>query len=78
MKHIRKFNEGMFNDALYAIDDSFNKVKNELELLDKRLAGSAGSEKELDKFSSEVSQMKSNFDKLLADYQRYFDSKTIE
>lgn len=27
MKHIKKFNENVNNDAMYAIADSFNKLK---------------------------------------------------
>jgi archaellum component FlaC len=61
MKHIKKFNENINNDAMYAISDSFNKVKQELDLLNKRL----GKIEELDEFGSEISQMKINFDELL-------------
>jgi hypothetical protein len=65
MKHIKKFNENINNDAMYAISDSFNKVKQELDLLNKRLDLSAGKSEELDEFGSEISQMKINFDELL-------------
>jgi len=65
MKHIKKFNENINNDAMYAISDSFNKVKQELDLLNKRLDLSAGKSEKLDEFGSEISQIKINFDELL-------------
>jgi archaellum component FlaC len=74
MKHIKKFNENINNDAMYAIADSFNKVKQELDLLNKRLDFSAGKSEELDEFGSEISQMKINFDELLSKFND-FDSE---
>ena len=71
MKHIKKFNENINNDAVYAISDSFNKVKEELNLLNKRLGWSAGKSKELDEFGSEISQMKINFDELLSKFNDF-------
>ena len=71
MKHIKKFNENVNNDAMYAIADSFNKVKEELDLLNKRLGWSAGESEELDEFGSEVSQMKINFDELLSKFNDF-------
>ena len=71
MKHIKKFNENVNNDALYAIADSFNKVKEELDLLNKRLGWSAGKSEELDEFGSEISQMKINFDELLSKFNDF-------
>ena len=71
MKHIKKFNENMNNDAMYDIADSFNKVKEELDLLNKRLGWSAGKSEELDEFGSEVSQMKINFDELLSKFNDF-------
>lgn len=74
MKHIKKFNENINNDAVYAIADSFNKVKEELDLLNKRLGWSAGESEELDEFGSEIQQMKINFDELLSKFND-FDNK---
>jgi archaellum component FlaC len=71
MKHIKKFNENVNNDAMYAIANSFNKVKEELNLLNKRLGWSAGESEELDEFGSEVSQMKINFDELLSKFNDF-------
>ena len=71
MKHIKKFNENVNRDALYAIADSFNKVKGELDLLNKRLGWSAGKSEELDEFGSEISQMKINFDELLSKFNDF-------
>jgi hypothetical protein len=79
MKHIKKFNENYesmeelrkyssFGDSTRAIADSFNKVKQELDLLNKRLGWTAGKSEELDEFGSEVSQMKINFDELLSKF----------
>ncbi len=71
---IKKFNENVNRDAMYAIADSFNKVKEELNLLNKRLGLSVGKSEELDEFGSEVSQMKINFDELLSKFND-FDNK---
>ena len=71
MKHIKKFNENVNNDAMYAIADSFNKVNEELNLLNKRLGWSAGKSEELDEFGSEISQMKINFDELLSKFNDF-------
>ena len=71
MKHIKKFNENVNTDAMYAIADSFNKVKEELNLLNKRLGWSAGKSEELNEFGSEVSQMKINFDELLSKFNDF-------
>jgi hypothetical protein len=71
MRRIKKFNENVNNDAMYAIADSFNKVKEELNLLNNRLGWSAGKSEELDKFGSEVSQMKINFDELLSKFNDF-------
>jgi predicted nucleic acid-binding Zn-ribbon protein len=71
---IKKFNENVNRDAMYAIADSFNKVKEELNLLNKRLGLSVGKSEELDEFDSEVSQMKINFDELLSKFND-FDNK---
>jgi len=70
---IEELEEGVNNDALYAISDSFNKVSQELNLLNKRLGWSAES-KELGKFVSEISQMKVKFDELLVKFND-FDNK---
>lgn len=73
-KHIEKFgkfNENLNNDAVYAIADSFNKVKKELDLLNKRLGWSAGKNEILDNFGSEIQQMKFNFDELLSDFNDF-------
>ena len=69
MKHLKKFNEKN-NDAVYAIADSFNKVKEELDLLNKRLSWYTGM-KELDEFGSEIQQMKINFDELLSKFNDF-------
>jgi len=71
---IKKFNQNVNRDAMYAIADSFNKVKEELNLLNKRLGLSVGKSEELDEFDSEVSQMKINFDELLSKFND-FDNK---
>lgn len=71
MKHIKKFNENINNDAMYAIADSFNKVNEELNLLNKRLGWSAGKSEELDEFGSEIQQMKINFDELLSKFNNF-------
>lgn len=64
--HIKKFNENNKNDSIYAITDSFNKVSEELELLNKRLGWwSAGKNEEFNKLESEISQMKIKLDDLL-------------
>lgn len=71
MKHIKKFNENSNNDAIYAIADSFNKVKEELALLNKRLGWSAGKSEELDEIGSEIEQMNFNFDELLTKFNNF-------
>ena len=71
MKQLKKFNENVNTDAMYAIVDSFNIVKNELDLLNKRLSWSAGKNEELDEFGSEVSQMKINFDELFIKFKDF-------
>jgi len=67
----QKFNENVNKDAVYAIADSFNKVKDELDLLNKRLGWSAGKSEELDEFGSEIQQMKINFDELLSKFKNF-------
>jgi methyl-accepting chemotaxis protein len=67
-------NERLSGDALYAIGDSFNKVNQELELLNKRLGWATETNEELNNFSKEVSEMKIKFDKLLVDFND-FDNK---
>lgn len=74
MTRIKKFNENVDNDSVYAIADSFNKVKEELDLLNKRLGWSSGKNEELDNFGDEVSQMKVKFDELLVKFND-FDNK---
>jgi len=71
MRHIKKFNENLDNDAIYAIADSFNKVKEELALLNKRLGWSTGKSKELDKIGSEIEQMNFEFDELLTKFNNF-------
>jgi archaellum component FlaC len=87
MKHLKKFNEKINNDAVYAIADSFNKVKEELDLLNKRLSWYTGMKvkkkyiaskktkktisEELDEFGSEIQQMKINFDELLSKFNDF-------
>jgi hypothetical protein len=71
MKHIKKFNENSSNDAIYAIADSFNKVKEELALLNKRLGWSTGKSEELDEIGSEIEQMNFNFDELLTKFNNF-------
>jgi len=73
---IEELEEGVNNDALYAISDSFNKVSQELNLLNKRLGWSSESE-ELGEFVSEISQMKVKFDELLMKFND-FDNKHFE
>jgi hypothetical protein len=73
IKAIEELEEGVNNDALYAISDSFNKVSQELNLLNKRLGWSVESE-ELGEFVSEISQMKTKFDELLMKFND-FDNK---
>jgi len=70
MKHIKKFNENSSNDAIYAIADSFNKVKEEL-VLNKRLGWSTGKSEELDEIGSEIEQMNFNFDELLTKFNNF-------
>lgn len=70
---IEELEEGVNNDSLYAISDSFNKVSQELNLLNKRLGWSSESE-ELGEFVSEISQMKVKFDELLMKFND-FDNK---
>jgi hypothetical protein len=69
-------NERLSGDALYAIGDSFNKVNQELELLNKRLGWATETNEELNNFSEEVSEMKIKFDKLLVDFND-FDNKNF-
>lgn len=61
---IKKFNEDVNRDYVYAISDSFNKVESELTLLNARLGYASGKNEELDEIVSEISQMKINFDEL--------------
>jgi len=82
MKHIKKFNENRHgagsninNDAFYAIAHSFNEVKKELDLLNKRLGWSAGKSEKLDEFGLEISQMKINFDELLSKFNDFDNNK---
>jgi len=69
-------NERLSGDALYAIGDSFNKVNQELELLNKRLGWATETNEELNNFSEEVSEMKIKFDKLLVEFND-FDNKNF-
>ncbi len=82
MNHIKKFNENYesmeelrkyssFGDSTRAIADSFNKVKHELNLLNKRLGWSAGKSEQLDELSEEVSQMEINFGELLSKFSDF-------
>jgi len=71
MKHIKKLNKNIDNDSMYAIADSFNKVIEELNLLNKRLGWSTEKSEELDEIGSEVSQMKINFDELLNKFNNF-------
>ncbi len=68
---IKKFNENIDIDAKRAIEDSFNRVKTELDLLDHRLGFFNGDT--LDEYYSEVSQMKASFDDLIKKFK--FDKK---
>jgi len=61
---IKKFNENLNIDAKRAVEDSFNRVKTELDLLDYRL-GFTNRNNILDEYCSEVSQMKASFDELI-------------
>ena len=76
IKAIEDLEEGVNNDALYAISDSFNKVNQELELLNKRLGWATETNEELNNFSEEVSEMKIKFDKLLVEFND-FDNKNF-
>jgi hypothetical protein len=50
------------------IEDSFNKVKTELDLLDHRL-GFSNKNNTLDEYCSEVSKMKVGFDELIQKFK---------
>lgn len=63
-QRIKKFNENLDDDTMYAISSSFSKVKEELYLLNKRLKWSSIKSEEIDEIRSEISQMKINFDEL--------------
>jgi len=65
---IKKFNEKIDIDFKYAVEDSFNKVKTELDLLDYRL-GVSNRNNTLNKYCSEVSQMKTSFDELIQKFK---------
>lgn len=65
---IRKFNENIDIDAKRAVEDSFNKVKTELDLLDYRLSFS-NRNNTLDEYCSEVSKMKAGFDELIQKFK---------
>lgn len=72
IKRFEQLYEDVNIDAMYAIADSFNKVKEELDLLNKRLEWSAEKSEKLDEFGSEVSQMKINFDELLNKFNDFW------
>jgi hypothetical protein len=65
---IRKFNENIDNDAKRAVEDSFNNVKTELDLLDYRL-GFTNRDNTLDEYCLEVSKMKASFDELIQKFK---------
>lgn len=65
---IKKFNEKIDIDFKYAIEDSFNKVKTELDLLNYRL-GVSNKNNKTDEYCSEISQIKSSFDELIKKFK---------
>lgn len=65
---IKKFNEKIDIDFKYAIEDSFNKVKTELDLLNYRL-GVSNKNNKIDEYCSEISQIKSSFDELIKKFK---------
>ena len=69
---IEELEEGVNNDALYAISDSFNKVKNEMNLLERRLK--LNITEELQEYLNEFMNVRIGFDSLYKKFED-FDNK---
>jgi uncharacterized coiled-coil protein SlyX len=69
---IEELEEGVNNDALYAISDSFNKVKNEMNLLESRLKNARS--EELQEYLNEFMNVRIGFDSLYKKFED-FDNK---
>ena len=69
---IEELEEGVNNDALYAISDSFNKVKNEMNLLESRLKNARS--EELQEYLNEFMNVRIGFDSLYKNFED-FDNK---
>ncbi len=69
---IEELEEGVNTDALYAISDSFNKVKNEMNLLERRLK--LNITEELQEYLNEFMNVRIGFDSLYKKFED-FDNK---
>ena len=77
MKHIKPFNENMQDDEMSAVLDSFNSIKNELQLLDKRIGWSRN--EELNELKGDIMLIISQFNDIHNKFNeikpRYFRAK---
>lgn len=74
---IKRFNENINNDSMYAISYSFHRVKEELDLLHQRLKWVSNDNEDndkIDKFYIEIGKIKNNLDELKHKYDK-FDNK---
>jgi hypothetical protein len=69
---IEGLEEGVNNDSMYAISDSFNKVKNEMNLLESRLKNARS--EELQEYLNEFMNVRIGFDSLYKKFED-FDNK---
>jgi len=69
---IEELEESVNNDSMYAISDSFNKVKNEMNLLESRLKNARS--EELQEYLNEFMNVRIGFDSLYKKFED-FDNK---
>ena len=69
---IEELEEGINNDSMYAISDSFNEVKNEMNLLESRLKNARS--EELQEYLNEFMNVRIGFDSLYKKFED-FDNK---
>jgi hypothetical protein len=69
---IEGLEESVNNDSMYAISDSFNKVKNEMNLLESRLKNARS--EELQEYLNEFMNVRIGFDSLYKKFED-FDNK---
>jgi len=69
---MEELEEGINNDSMYAISDSFNKVKNEMNLLESRLKNARS--EELQEYLNKFMNLRVGFDTLYKNFED-FDNK---